>query len=297
MLKKLDWKFLLSITVAIAGLFIPWWLTKLDNGEKSLTVQILSQSSLQLSAKELVPGLEITIEGAPVKDPYFSVIKLANEGDKAITTKDFENPLEISISPSSGSIVRARVTTKSPDDIQANIDASDKQTIRIAPTLLNPKDSITFSILTSGGKPSFSARARIIGISKVPVSDATTTTAESPNLKWWLLLIALIYAIPSLAAYLRYDLFPSIPKGVLLQRRTVLALVLTTGFVAIGSLIFAAERFGYKSFWQAIVGALLLSVVAAPFVWILEQRKPLPTTDDEKKPRAKLPRREKPPAS
>ncbi len=295
MLKKLDWKYLVMLAVAVAGVFIPWWLSKPVNSGKPLVIQVLSQSSLQLSSTDLVPGLEVSIDGIAIKEPYFSVLKLSNDGDKAVSTKDFEMPIEIGIAPSpdsdlsfeknfarllrageAPSIVRARVTSKTPEDVQAVIDASDTKTVHIAPTLLNPKDSITMSILSSGGKPAFSSRARIIGVSSIPINDITKPS-ESLLSKWMNIFGALFFAIPTLAVVFRTKLL-SREKTVILRLRTAQLIFAATCIASTTFIVAAGKSFGYASFWQTFAGTVLVFIVASPFAWMLER----PRAPDDK---------------
>lgn len=262
-----DWKFFATLAVSIAGILVPVWLTMFGQRGKALSVHLLSQSSLKPSSQEVIPGLQITVEGVPLENPFLTVLQLINNGSKSITTKDFESPLEIRTNPSS-SIIRARVSAKSPDDINAEIEA-DKESIRVKPTLLNPNDSITIAILSSGEQPQFIPKARIVGIHAVPLRDAMKD-APRPFKKWFLLFGAFIGAVSFITMLGRVSDFSKNQTGVALRRRTAMVITL---FLGVLSEILAIESFNIIGFWQAMLAVSTIFIISIPFAWQFEYRK------------------------
>ena len=101
MLKKLfqEWRIFLPLVVMVVGLAVPVWLSRQEQGGKQLSVYLLSQTSLQPPTDESMPELHLTLDNVSVEDPVFSLLQVANDGSKPISTKDFESPLEITTVP------------------------------------------------------------------------------------------------------------------------------------------------------------------------------------------------------
>lgn len=172
---SIDWKFIIMFIVAIAGVAIPVWLWYADHASHSLHVKIVSQTALQPNGSNAVSGLKLSIDGRELKTPYLTVIDIRNDGRKPISIPDFEGPLEIK-SLEQVNIIRAQLTETNPKDIQPSLSSSDKL-LKLQPLLLNPNDSMTIAILTTGGMPKFMVRARIAEISSVELEEI------SPNNK------------------------------------------------------------------------------------------------------------------
>jgi len=262
MLKRLfgDWKFILIFAVTVAGVVGPFWLWRVDQSGLSVSIQLVSQVPLHPAEKDAVPGLQIVIDGVPLIDPYFSVVQIKNSGDKPIPTADFESPIEIHSSTAT-TIAGTRITGKSPDDIDAEI-TWDKQSVRLKPTLLTPRDSITFSIITSGGRPSFSTRARIVGVKSVDIIDATVPS-PNPWKRWLFFIAAIVFAVPATAAIKRIDFFSHQKQTVVLRKRTVYAIASVMGTAAMVSCIAFLDSYGIESFWPLWLTYMLLFLVAS----------------------------------
>jgi hypothetical protein len=130
------------------------------------------------------------------------------------------------------------------------------------PLLLNPKDKITISVLTSGAKPEFTTRARIAGISVVPIDDSVAK--QSTVTKTILLFII------SFALLFSSDLTGSgsAKEPLILRRRAAFFVSLTTGFLG-GALFYSfLELVGITSLWQVILAficILLASIITSAF--------------------------------
>jgi hypothetical protein len=127
MLKRIDWKYLIVLIVGVGAIAAQFWLSHIDQTGKSVSGSILTQVPLQPMDKESILGIQVLVEGVPVVDPFLSVIQLTNDGVKPIATSDFEIPLEIRLL-SKTEVVRARMTERFPDDIEAEF-SWDKETI------------------------------------------------------------------------------------------------------------------------------------------------------------------------
>jgi hypothetical protein len=166
--RVLDWKFFLTLTVAILGIVVPL-IWQSDLSSKSMELRLSSSTSLEPASKIL--DLQVVLDGKKLETPYSSSLELVNTGSKTVLSSDFDKPIEILIADGA-KLVTARITDTTPNDIPAEISLSGNA-IRIAPHLSNPKDSISLSIITSGEKPVYSVRGRIAGIQHIPYTDLT----------------------------------------------------------------------------------------------------------------------------
>lgn len=254
-------KIILTIAFFIAA---PYLYLHVDKNSKSLSASILSQVALQPSEKESVQGLQITINGLPLVEPFHSVIELTNDGLKSIITSDFEVPLEIRLQ-SEAVVVGARVTGKSPEDIDAEI-SWDKESVQLKPMLLNPRDSISLSILTSGSLPYFTTKARIVGIQTVSLSDATKDTCCNNLWKKVIsLFVAYLLISVSLGSVLAF--YTSSPGGIVFRTFARL-FAFSHAVTTLAAGIFTARILrdtSYDSFVYYIFLTCLLFALAYPF--------------------------------
>lgn len=167
--KFFNWKSL-TLLVTIVSVVVPVWVWRADLSSRSLQFRIASQVALQPDDANSIHGLEVTVDGVLLKSPYISVFELSNDGEKPISSSDFEAPLEIRLGEGA-TVSRAQVTATNPKDVEATL-TWEAQSLKIKPLLLNPRDVVAISILTSGKKPEFTTRARIAGISAVPIEDS-----------------------------------------------------------------------------------------------------------------------------
>lgn len=192
--KLFDWKFAATIVAAIAGLALPIVLWQSDLAAHSLTVRLLSTTALQPAAN--IQNLQISLNGQNIDSPYLSSFELINSGSKAVVTADFESPIKIAVN-GAVRLVSVQTTTTVPKNIPVKLSITPTGA-EIAPFLSNPKDVVAFSIITSGGKPSFEARSRIAGISEIGFEDSSAKSIgywKPLSLTIFGTLLFLLYAI------------------------------------------------------------------------------------------------------
>jgi hypothetical protein len=163
--KAWDWKFVATTVIAIAALVAP----QIDLSSRSLAVRLTATSSLQPAVN--IQNLQISINGHDVESPYISTIELVNNGSKPILSSDFDGALQIRMA-NDAKLISAEITSTTPKNIPAQITTSGNGAA-IAPFLSNPNDSITIAAITSGPRPAFEVRARIVGINEVGLEDNT----------------------------------------------------------------------------------------------------------------------------
>lgn len=167
--KSLDWKFFVTIIATIAGVVIPIYLWQSDLSSHSLELRLRSTTALQPASD--IQELQVFLNGKKLESPYLSSFELVNTGSKSILSSDFETPVEL-IAKGGLKVVSAQITDTNPSNIPVKV-SFDEQRTSIAPFLSNPKDTITFSIITSGERPVFEHRARIAGVKEISFEDSS----------------------------------------------------------------------------------------------------------------------------
>jgi len=230
-----DWKFFATMLATIAGIAVPVWLWQVDLSAHSLSVRLASSVALQPVGATSIPDLQISIDGVNIKSPFISTLELSNDGSKPVLAGDFESPIELNVGQDT-QVVRARVSSAEPNDLKAELDTN-RQSVKLHPLLLNPKDTLIIAVMTSGGSPTFDVKARIAGISKIKFEDTTTKKASWKG--------AAKHFVTALLAFILYWVYAAAfirPYSVRLSR----LLSITTMLVCAFSGSFAIRR-GYEA--------------------------------------------------
>lgn len=257
--KFLNWSSLTFIAT-IASLAVPIWLWRADLNAKSLSFQLASQVPLTTETAGTIKGLEVLMDGIQIKSPTLSVVTLVNDGKKPLPTADFETPLELRILEGS-TVVRAEVTSTRPKDMEAKI-TWDKKMVRFTPVLLNPDETITVSILSEGAKPTFSPRARIIGVSSVDFVDSTKRAPVWQRAGMFLVAAVLLFAASDVADVSYWGG----PRLVYVRKRAALLLKTVCGIAGLAAyLVFTqiADIGGLLAMVASLTGTILVGTVIA----------------------------------
>lgn len=258
---RFDWKFLLTLLVALAGVLVPVWLWRADISARSLHIKKISQTSLQPPDSAKALSLTISIAGAELHTPYLTVFELVNDGAKPVPSSDFESSIEISTA-NAAKIVRTTLTNTTPKDLLPDV-VLESGIVRIKPILLNPGDSATFAVLTSGDAPSFVSRARIAGVPSVPIDEETSKT-KSPRITATFSIFALAFFAIS---YLTYDGWTA--KGCHLRPRAAFFVSFITFTSGAAMSMGFAESLGYSGAWPAIIlGGVALLIAGYFGIWL-----------------------------
>lgn len=250
---KIDWKFFFTLLIAFAGVAVPVWLWQADQSSKSISVKLATRIALQPKEHESITGMEISVDGSRLEKPHLVVFEVRNDGSKPIPAADFESPVHIHLE-SETSFVRANVTGRVPKDIDATL-LNEPRSVSLKPTLLNPGDIITITVITSGAPPNFNIKARVVGISNVVLEDGAT---ERPNkIKLVLLFLGAILSLVSFS--LMSDVVID-SKGVNLRRRAAAFVGLVAVFPGAIALQTFLEEIGVQGFWYFILCYTILLV-------------------------------------
>ena len=248
-----DWKFVVSLAAAIAAVIVPVWLWQADLSSKSLAITLSTCISLQPAEKESLQGIEISFEGKRLENPHLVILEITNDGSKPILANDFESPLEIRLA-SETHFLHSRITEKIPKDIDTDL-SIEKNRVSLKPSLLNPKDTIRVTAITDGVAPIFEAKARVVGIPSVSITDGTVKQRDKAKLIF-LLLAAVFLAAASHIAY-EGAIFS---KGVFLRRRAAAFVALMCAFPSVAAFMTFLEEIDITSFWHFMMYYLLMSI-------------------------------------
>jgi hypothetical protein len=136
---------------------------------RSIRYSLLANAPLLTIAEDLTGKIKIYYEQSPnnniqIKDSALLIIKIVNDGNTAIKSGDFEEPIRITFRPEV-MILSAETIETSPATLVPKLELSKDQII-IEPLLLNEKDSITIKALLTGFRDDTKIlpEARIVGI-------------------------------------------------------------------------------------------------------------------------------------
>lgn len=254
-----DWKTYFALVLSAAAIGVTWWIYQSELDSKSLSIQLVSQLSLQSGAGESLPGIEFSLDGKKLAQPYLTVIQVTNDGKKPITTSDFETPLEMRLE-SKSNLIRTQITDKIPIQFEAKL--SEWPTgFRLLPTLFNPGDSLKIAVITSGDVPSFKPFARIVGVSSIELKKVDVK--KPGKLRLTMLVIATIFLLTSFWMIADGLVFK---RGVFLRRRAALISALAAvlpGIIWQNQVLDAwGVGDGFERIWMAIpflIVSLMLS--------------------------------------
>ena len=157
------WNFL-AFVIALLALLISIIIFQINKKKKSLAFLVISDTQLQ-SLNDIESGnLQVIYKDSPVKNVHLLVLKIINNGNLPIATRDFDEPLCFSFGEQS-KILNGGIIDQDPKTLLTTFSVISNK-IRIEPLLFNPKDHITFKLLVSGYE-NVEPTTRIVGIREV----------------------------------------------------------------------------------------------------------------------------------
>lgn len=166
---KIDWKFTVTLLIAIASGILPIWLWQADIRSKSIKVEVVSNTPLYSEINDLFKELTFSIEGKLIDRPHYVHLRIKNVGSKPVLTSDWESPMYLETQPGSN-IKFLKKLLYSESDLTPTIENNERR-ITINPMLLNPGDSFGLLVIAVGESPSFITSARIAGVSRIIIED------------------------------------------------------------------------------------------------------------------------------
>lgn len=260
-----DWKFYVALIATLAGVVVPVWLWRADIQARSLQLRIASQTALEPDVPKGVAGLKVTMDGVELERPYLTVLELRNNGSRPIPATDYEDSIQILVSQGV-KIVRAQVTDVQPKDLQPR-STSDVAALRLSPLLLNPGDLIIFGITTGGGKPTFTVRARVAGISSIPLEDRVTKGGKTTRI-----VVRTLVALLLLFVYASCALSLVRSKRFELKRTTIVIALLANCFGAVLVMQPLSDELALPH-WQRSLPSAALGTIAFIFALLVNRRR------------------------
>ena len=255
------------LVATLAGVLVPVWLWKADLAARSLHFRKVSQTSLQPPDTAKALELKVSVAGAEIPTPYLTVFELVNDGTRPVPSSDFESPIEL-VPANKAVIARTSVTGTKPADLAPSL-VADALSMKLKPMLLNPGDSVTIAVLTSGeAEPTFISRARIAGVQSVPIIDAQNKT-PSPIRSGIILAAALLCLV---GANLVIDGWPF--QGVRLRPRAVFLIFMVSSTGAALFFTVTLETLGLNGFWPLIAAFVACMLITSPISSWLNRPEP-----------------------
>ncbi len=259
-----DWKYFLTFFITVVGIAVSIWIWQAESS-KSLSIKLITRVSLQPKEQESLPEIEISVDGSRLENPHLVVFEVTNDGSKPILATDFESPLDIRLE-SKTTFVRSRVTGTIPQDIEATI-LSERQLISLKPTLLNSKDTITITAITSGAPPIFVYKARVVGISHVSLEDSTIEKTSKARHALWLS-VSVLSSVAMLIIFIAITDAEVRSKDIFMRSRAAIFIGFVSGFpgiVAFGTFLkgIGIEGLGYTMFFFMIMLIIAMFIASA----------------------------------
>lgn len=249
-----DWKFWLTLTIAIASVVVPVWLWRSDLASRALTMTVTSKAALSPTIPHTPNDLQISVGGKILTEPYSSVIEITNTGSKPILAAEIEGNIVLEVT-SPSEVVNVQVVKNTPESLSPIVSAKNRR-VSLHPLLLNPGDAVTLAVLTERGIPSFLPRARIAGIADVSLRESGSGLERGSGLNRrgkWLGLISAPIAISAVFMLMLMRLDP--------KRTFYFPVVTLASFGVLASSALAAGPIWDEYFPKSVLSTLGFSVL------------------------------------
>jgi hypothetical protein len=255
------WKkgeFIVTTIIALASIIVPILYSNFDAATPSL--QVSTVSTVPLKTHEILGAtdIEIFVGGKVVPSPYVTTLELLNNGSKPVAASDFHSPIIFSLD-SDSQIVRAAVSSTSPSGIDAKL-AVTKQTVSLAPLLLNPEDSLRVTIITNNAPPVFSVNARISGIKSIAIQDS-----PDKDQKWQRGAFSVALGIAAFGTYLLFLAIGGTNAVLDINRWVAFAIAAALFLVSVNLIIGGFAQFNLPLLQQVISMTVILLVAGVLF--------------------------------
>jgi hypothetical protein len=206
---------LLLFVLAIALTVVIWkWPDLLE--ETSLSLQLTSNTNLVSPEANQSGKIEVQFEGLAVPELWLGSFRLVNDGDVPIRREDFDQPIRLV--HREANILELRLGMNEPPNLSPYIYVG-LNSIEIQPLLLNPGDSVGFSLITTKSMASAVPSVRIAGIKEINfISQVSIPGSEHPQ-SAWLGIVNVILTVVTWILFLILALMFWEPIGRLVLRR------------------------------------------------------------------------------
>lgn len=192
---------ILTFIVGLSSIVAPiaW-----DRYKSRAGLEVKETGSALLVEKTAALGkLRVEYDSKPIERVSQLSFVLSNTGRTVIRADDVVSPPTIHVRDSD--LLDARVDEVSPSEMDATIEArSTENAVRVHFPLLNPGDSVHFTLLVNGSSPTWDADARIAGIKRLTVSQADPRTSEARSPLTWTFYVVAFGTALSVLVFLLY---------------------------------------------------------------------------------------------
>ena len=185
-----------SLTVSITAIIVACLLTYLANwrrNRKSLSFNTSFQSPIFLANKSVRKDLEVFYKSKKVQDVYLTAVVISNDGQQPIDEKDFKTDITFNI-PTEVEVLEVSSADSKPENLNPQIKFTQNE-VSISPLLLNPRDKIAITILTSGVKYDLKPSARIVGVKEIMQTRKRKNGRLFTILPYVTVLLCLLYLV------------------------------------------------------------------------------------------------------
>jgi hypothetical protein len=152
-----------SVIIAVLAIIVSIVIFFLQRSTKSLDYEVVADRAILAPTPQFGgKGLEVSLNGVPLRDPHLVVLRFVNFGDIPIRRDDFEIPLRISF-PSGTTILSAQLSRTNPPNLQVKLTGGKGSSLLIEPLLLNDGDYFEIQMLVDGSEEP-SVGGRVVGV-------------------------------------------------------------------------------------------------------------------------------------
>ena len=149
------------------------------------------QETVLVEKKTKISELEVTYKGNKIENLSKVIFRLENTGRLPIVESDLIAKPTIELLD--GIILNIAIEETNPANVEPKIETVGN-TARLSFKLLNPNDSITFSILTDAMQPNYNATARIKNVSKLDVVSSGEQIIITKDIGWTVYVVGVFSA-------------------------------------------------------------------------------------------------------
>lgn len=182
----------LGMILALLGVVIPVVIAIMEWSTYDLTIEWVSTDNL-VSDTGQDSELQVFVGKKLVEDPKLLKIQIKNTGSEAIKKAHFDIPLQLEFD-SGVSLLKASISSTIPHSIPAKV-ALDEHTLELQPLLLNAKDTLNISIITSGDVEHLAVLGRIENIQKLELIKRENGEEEIYKKGVWVVVCIFLFFI------------------------------------------------------------------------------------------------------
>jgi hypothetical protein len=166
------WQFIGAVLALIAVVISIYVYVK-QRGTKHILCEVVSNSSVVDISKAIKPDIQIFYKGKLTSDLRLIIIKLQNTGTLPISSKDYEESIQIYLGEDAD-ILDVELVEFSPKSLTPQF-TNNVNTLTLKPLLLNPRDMFVLKVIARKASETIEVKARVLGVSDI--------TKSVPNLQ------------------------------------------------------------------------------------------------------------------